>query len=339
MNVLLVGNGINRYARIVPGWDKLFANAVKVEGFQVKRSLSPTLEYELNTHTILDIDNSKNASDIKRDIARYLTDIQKKLPKDWKNTIHEKLMQVAPEIILTTNYDYFLEYAADPDFKPGKASTRETLYSKERFRESGEHRIYHIHGEIAVPSSICLGYGHYVGSIQYIRSELTKAAISKENHYHLYAVLKGYEKPVPNRWYYHFFTDDLYILGFGLDAAEQDIWWLLNYRAEQMRTHPDLITNKITYIETSSPYDYIPRHTWEDIKDNKDKFDEYLNDYVRYEAHKQFLEQKKTLLEAFHVHVVDCTNQDDTSDALNINEIYARRYQQAMEKLKDGRIK
>lgn len=182
MKVLLVGNGINRYARIVPGWDKLFANAVKVDGFQVKRSLSPTLEYELNTHTILEIDNSKNASDIKRDIARYLTDIQKKLPKDWKNTIHEKLMQVAPEIILTTNYDYFLEYAADPDFKPRKASTRETLYSKERFRESGRHRIYHIHGEIAVPSSICLGYGHYVGSIQYIRSELTKAAISKENH-------------------------------------------------------------------------------------------------------------------------------------------------------------
>lgn len=339
MKVLLVGNGINRYARIVPGWDELFANAVKVEGFQVKRSLSPTLEYELNTHTILDIDNSKKASDIKRDIARYLTEIQKKLPKDWKNTVHEKLMQVAPEIILTTNYDYFLEYAADPDFKPGKASTRETLYSKERFRESGGHRIYHIHGEIAVPSSICLGYGHYVGSIQYIRSELTKAAISKENHYHLYAVLKGYEKPVPNRWYYHFFTDDLYILGFGLDAAEQDIWWLLNYRAEQMRTHPDLITNKITYIETSSPYDSIPRYTWEDIKDNKDKFEEYLRDYVRYEAHKQFLEQKKTLLEAFHVHVVDCTNQDDASDALNINKIYARRYQRALEKLKDGSIK
>lgn len=336
MKVLLVGNGINRYAGIVPGWDDLFARAVKVDGFQVKRSLSPTLEYELNTQSILDADRTKKASDIKRDIATYLANIQKALTKDWKNTIHEKLIDAAPEILLTTNYDYFLELAADSDFKLDKASTRETLYSKERFRDSGGHRIFHIHGEVSVPSSICLGYEHYVGSIQYIRSELTKAAIVKENRYHLYAVLKGYEKPVPNRWYYHFFTDDLYILGFGLDAAEQDIWWLLNYRAEQMRTHPGLITNKITYLETSSPDDFAPRQTWDDIKDSKDKFEEFLKDYIWYESHKQILKQKRTLLEAFRVNVEDCTNPDDTMGGVDSNGIYSKRYQRALERLRGG---
>ena len=92
MKVLLVGNGINRYAGIVPGWDELFAKAVRIDGFQVKRSLSPTLEYELNTQTILDADSTKNAGDIKRDIAAYLTDIQKTLPNDWKKIIHTELM-------------------------------------------------------------------------------------------------------------------------------------------------------------------------------------------------------------------------------------------------------
>ena len=33
MSVLLVGNGINRSAGIVPGWDQFFANAVNVAGF------------------------------------------------------------------------------------------------------------------------------------------------------------------------------------------------------------------------------------------------------------------------------------------------------------------
>lgn len=261
-----------------------------------------------------------------------MTDIQQNLPKGWKKIIHEKLMDVAPKILLTTNYDYFLELAADPNFKLGRASTRETLYSKERFRDSGGHRIYHIHGEASAPSSICLGYGHYVGSIQYIRSELTKAATKKEHLYHLYAVLKDYEKPVPNRWYYYFFTADIYILGFGLDAAEQDIWWLLNYRAELMRTRPGLITNKIVYLETSSPDDYAPSQTWDDIKDNKDRFEEYLKDYTRYEEHKRILEQKKTLLEAFHVNVEDCTSPDDTISG----EKYAKRYQRALERLSGG---
>ena len=334
MSVLLVGNGINRSAGIVPGWDQFFANAVNVAGFSVERSLSPTLEYELNAQTILNTDTTKKAMDIKRDIANYLTSIQEKRPKNWKKLIHDSLMEVAPETILTTNYDYFLELAADPDFKFGRASTRETLYSKERFRDAGRHRIYHIHGELSTPSSICLGYGHYVGSIQYIRTELTKAALDESNRYHLYAVLKGYEKPAPNRWYYHFFTDDLYILGFGLDVAEQDIWWLLNYRAEQMRLHPGLINNKIIYLETSSPDDYTPNLGWADIKDDKDKFEEYLGEYIRYVSNKQILEQKSTLLKAFHVHVEDCTSCDDSTAGLRINEIYARRYQRALEKLK-----
>lgn len=59
MKVLLVGNGINQLARIVPSWYELFTNAVKVDGFEVKRSLSPTLEYELNAQAILDADNTK----------------------------------------------------------------------------------------------------------------------------------------------------------------------------------------------------------------------------------------------------------------------------------------
>lgn len=66
MSVLFVGNGINRYARIVPGWDELFAKAINIDGFQVQQSLTPTLEYELNVRNALDRDKTKTADDIKK---------------------------------------------------------------------------------------------------------------------------------------------------------------------------------------------------------------------------------------------------------------------------------
>lgn len=69
MSVIFVGNGINRCAGIVPGWDELFAEAVNVPSFQVKRSLTPTLEYEQNVQAILNIVPAKKSGDIKRDIA------------------------------------------------------------------------------------------------------------------------------------------------------------------------------------------------------------------------------------------------------------------------------
>lgn len=179
MSVLFVGNGINRYAETVPGWGELFAKAVNIDGFEVKHSLTPTLEYELNIRNAFAKDNQKTADVIKKDIAAYLMRKQTDAAASWEQKIHIPLLQNAPQIILTTNYDYFLELAADPNFKAGPASTREWLYSKERYRDVPGHRIYHIHGEISVPSSICLGFEHYVGSIQFIRAELTRSTSEK----------------------------------------------------------------------------------------------------------------------------------------------------------------
>ena len=335
MNVLFVGNGINRFANIVPGWSELFSKAVNIDGFKMQKSLTPTMEYDLNTHLILDRDPTKKSTDIKRSIAAYLKGIQNGLPKNWADTIHKRLMDVAPSIVLTTNYDYFLEYAADDNFSLEKASTREILYSKERFRTSGAHQIFHIHGEISSPSSICLGYAHYIGSIQYIRSELTKTYKSGKS-FHLYAVLNGEEPPVPNRWYYHFFMDDIYILGFGMDAAELDIWWLLNYRAELMHRYPGLIKNKIVYLETDSSNDYAPKHVWESVEKDAKTREKYMEEKICYERNKEILEEKKILLETFHVEVVDCTNQSDSENGVDSHSIYGKRYERAMLRLRDG---
>lgn len=94
MNVLFVGNGINRFANIVPGWSELFSKAVNIDGFKMQKSLTPTMEYDLNTHLILDRDPTKKSTDIKRSIAAYLKGIQNGLPKNWADTIHKRLIHI-----------------------------------------------------------------------------------------------------------------------------------------------------------------------------------------------------------------------------------------------------
>lgn len=362
MSVLFVGNGINRYADIVPGWGELFARAVNIDGFEVQHSLTPTLEYELNIINAFAKDNNKTIDVIKKDIASYLKKKQSEAVPGWKQKIHIPLLEKAPRIILTTNYDYFLELAADPGFKIGPASTKEWLYSKERYRDVSGHRIYHIHGEASVPSSICLGFENYVGSTQFIRAELTRSTAEKSTNspdnappkkrYHIYDVLSGLDSPIKDRWYYYFFTEDIYILGFGLDAAEQDIWWLLNYRAGLKHTHPELIKNTITYLETDSEHDAAPEDSLllDTIKICGDRLpnDEkeaalrkYVDSLSTYNAKKQLLADKNAQLEAFCVNVKDCTDVTDitvstSGGAVDWSQVYALRYQRALSEIKDG---
>ena len=344
MSVLFVGNGINQLAGVAMGWNALFAEAIRIDGFQVQDSLTPTLEYELNVRNAMKLDSTKTSETIKKEIAAHLNRRQEEAPAGWEQTIHLTLMASAPHTILTTNYDYFLERACDPAFRIGPASTREWLYSKERYRDVPGHRIYHIHGECAVPSSICLGFEHYVGSIQYIRSELTRGTSEKASAdgikrlYHLHDVLSGLDAPIKDRWYYSFFLEDVYILGFGLDAAEQDIWWLLNYRAEMMRKYPDLIHNTITYFETDSPRDRMPdKQSYDRVitacthgtKAEQEEAVQKLADALSAaRAKERFLSQKRVQLEAFSVHVVDCT-------AGGKNETYASRYTHALAHMKN----
>ena len=92
----------------------------------------------------------------------------------WDNTIHSQIMSLPVDTLLTTNYDYALESSVCPEFKSCSGS-RETTYSRYRKHTVNVHSktktVYHIHGEIHVPKSICLGFEHYSGSLEKMRSD------------------------------------------------------------------------------------------------------------------------------------------------------------------------
>ena len=335
MEALLVGNGLNQRAHTLPGWDALFREAIQIDGFTLQRCLTPTLEFELNARNATKLEPTKTENQILRDIASYITKKAASSPPGWENRIHKALLECAPKTILTTNYDYYLEQTIKDDYRPGPVETNERRYSFRRTRTVGDHTIYHIHGEASAPFSICLGFERYIGSIQYMRTALTKPS---GHRFHLYHVLTGEESKQGNCWYYSFFTDDLYILGLGLDAAEQDLWWLLNYRAELMERYPGLIKNKIVYLETDAENDEEPSEAAiaqiaQKLQDATDKPWSVLyglgDALFRAGTKKRTVRQKRALLEAFQVTVHDCTVPNDVPD--DWDKVYEKRYRRALD--------
>ena len=284
MAVIFVGNGINQNEGLVYSWDKLLdksieppkqtdsvknksgtgaANGIKrpkVEG------LSMTMGFEMLEFFAVDRSIVKNGYQLKKRIASVITKkIGGRIKEhgfDWNKTIHARIMSLPVNTYFTTNYDYALEQSVNPDFKR-QPTTQETTYSRMRFQTvkvgGTDKKVYHIHGEVKAPNSICLGFEHYSGTLEKMRSDLVRSTKDKNNNldeheYHLKDVMTGVELP-DLCWYLKFFSEDIYILGFNIDFSEQDLWWLIDYRYRQMRYKKLPIINHVYFIDVDKPED------------------------------------------------------------------------------------
>lgn len=83
-----------------------------------------------------------------------------------------------------------------------------------------EKQIWHIHGHACAPNSVIMGhyfYGKLLSSIQGYISKMLKGWRMKQNLGHDFEI---------RSWVDSFMTDDVYMVGFGMDLCETDIWWL-----------------------------------------------------------------------------------------------------------------
>jgi len=178
--------------------------------------------------------------------------------KDWP--LLPEFTSLPVKHILTTNYDYNLEKAINPQFRREKSpkKTMEKLYSLSRKimpdgqpLEKAVKVIWHIHGEIGAPESICLGFEHYCAQMGAMRHFLTKPPEDLPERPNLNQFL---EKPPeaweqnPVSWLTLFFTHNLYIIGLSLSFMEMDLWWLLTYRHQYQLEHHNAPKNKIVYF-------------------------------------------------------------------------------------------
>lgn len=164
----------------------------------------------------------------------------------------EQLLSIPFDHILTTNYSYEVECVADKRVKADgvfckklqacnppatKAETKYMLHTYNKVRFQGhEHRIWHIHGEARKPDSVILGH-YYYGILLGKYQELLGKRGNKQEFRE-----KAGEPPVISSWLDAFIMGDVYVLGFGYDFTEMDLWWLLKRKQREKAT-----TGKLYY--------------------------------------------------------------------------------------------
>lgn len=223
---LLIGNGLNRTLEFSISWSELLCDIAKEYNVEYIPDLPMPLEFERIVNTILsnsNIPSDQIYSDVKAEIAKKVKNVR--LPD---KAIQRELATVKADAIITTNYDYLLEYAYNSDFSYKGKTNSKYLWEATSIQQGT--KFYHMHGMADNPASICLGYEHYMGIVEKLRSMLNTKVKKRQDGMKIKRVLQGEDAPT-NYWGERFYTTDVDIIGLGLTTVESDIWWILTHRA------------------------------------------------------------------------------------------------------------
>lgn len=250
--IVLVGNGLERGSD-QPSWNELVnaltvQDSIKLSDDEHNAVPFPLLYELLSSHNPAPAQLS--ASDIKEEESRLVQAMKKLTHKS--NSLLNILPSLGADHIFTTNYSYCIEKAFYPEMNFSLSNTR----SKIRFNLSPSHKngrparevnyrmhtgylaknknggnigIWHIHGECTVPRSVVLGHDRYGRLLSRIET------ISDSQKYSRNSELPN-EKHFTS-WPELFLYGDVYVIGFGFNLCEYDLWWLL--RRKQRERYAD----------------------------------------------------------------------------------------------------
>lgn len=248
---LLVGNGINNLSEGY-SWDNVLNSLGQEYAVDINTSEKPfPLAYEEIYFKILKREGNKNTeSDVKEFIAGKIKEIK-------SNDIHQAMLRLSCQNIMTTNYDLafedVLKNRVEATHFSNEGIIKEQKYNVFRHHSLDSKKIWHIHGDITIPNSITLGYEHYSGHLQSMRNYTTTGShYTKKDNFDqkpLIGRLKTMPLASEYSWIDNFFLRNVYIIGLTLDFMEIDLWWLLTFRERNKYLHKLKmnIDNAITY--------------------------------------------------------------------------------------------
>ena len=236
--VLLLGNGLNR---VYGGasWAGLLAriNRTSFTPEQVKGIPLP-MQAVLLSNDHVDV----SLKDLRRELTRCEL-------HPWLRAQLGRLLSLPFDCVLTPNFTYELECAADPDFleipsrhRRYQRHTPAVTQAERRFMlhtyyelPAGEGTIplFHIHGEARKPDSVILGHYFYGNLLFRYDDYLTRRAPDCQYP-------TGRRAMSALSWLDYFILGDVYCLGFGFDTAEMDLWWLLCRKKRERAAHGEL---------------------------------------------------------------------------------------------------
>ena len=223
-DVIFLGNGINR-AFNQTSWSSLIESIHKKNNPNLPYNEKSTLPMPMQIIVATGDRVDKAMRDIAEGLNFDITDEQKSFLK--------RILDLPVKDIITANYTFEIEQAAGVRnsmycYRKIRQLTKKCSAKDEKFNlfknykaESCDKRIWHIHGDIATPSSIIMGnyyYGKLLREIQdYLPSFMRRYAYYEKNNIGL----------TEYSWVDSFLSKNVYMLGFGLDFNESDIWWLI----------------------------------------------------------------------------------------------------------------
>lgn len=244
--VLLLGNGIN-IAYGGASWNELLKRITKN-----KDLLKLDLKSPMPLRAVL-----LTGSHIKGAMKTEKEHLMGRIDNKQQRAYYRSLLAAGFDHILTTNYSYELEIAS-ADKAEIKESALKKMLSHTEIAKAAEpkymlhtyydctfdghqNRIWHIHGEARKPDSMVLGH-YYYGSL----FSKIKEYLDKKRDYYSKDQKEGKTTPI-NSWIDAFILGDVYVLGFGYDLSEFDLWWLLERKSREKAE-----TGKLFYFAPSS---------------------------------------------------------------------------------------
>lgn len=236
--ILLLGNGINRVYGC-NSWDDLIGRIAK--GGSYGENLPMPMRIVLAT-------NNQVESQLSVFLSNEISNLNGHITNPNMRTTLRRILSMGFSDILTTNYSYELEIAATDQERISKRQLIKTRkHTMAVRRAEGKYylhtyqevaygqtmnRIWHIHGEARNPSSIVIGHYHYGNLFSKIREYLKLTGnkyAAEQNRQHSGNECSNYS----SNWIDAFIVGDVYVLGFGYNVAEFDLWWLLERKMRE----------------------------------------------------------------------------------------------------------
>lgn len=229
-NILLIGNGINRAFNDV-SWNE-FLDLIKDNEKFPYDSNEYNLPMPLKATMLT---NDRFCDSINNVLSEY-NSLKTETPISKINLL-KRIMDLNFDYVLTTNYTYEIEEALIGDSNLSNnqitkmqkyigVERAENIYHFHTFnrveRDNYNNDIWHIHGQLRKPGSIVADHNMYCRLITNYAKLLDTSLNLK---------IKGKEPIIINDWVNAFVYGNVYILGFGLDYSEIDLWWLINYKS------------------------------------------------------------------------------------------------------------
>lgn len=219
---LFVGNGLNRTLENGISWSDLMARL----GSHASSEQSAPFPIEYEAIAAQRSNMLGNRGDAYKQLRVELSELIQDQSTEGSK-VYSSFRDIPFDHFVTTNYDCTFESMYDRiesyDVKVG--SSRNIL---KPITKANHADFYHAHGVAKWRNTLCLGHDHYASLIGKIRNELRL----KDNceYAFLRSLILGAEKSTTT-WPEYLFTNDVAIVGLGLEYCESDLWWLLSLRA------------------------------------------------------------------------------------------------------------